>query len=148
MKLVFLQDVPNVAKAGEVKEVAGGYGRNFLLPQKLAVIATPTELRKLELQRQTDARRQARWEQEAEALAQVLRDITVVLKVRVGAKNRLYGSITSSDIAQEIKRLSGYEIDKRKIELEEPIQELGSRQVSIRLTKDVTANVNVIVEQE
>lgn len=148
MKVIFLQDVPNVASAGQVKEVADGYSRNYLLPRKLAVVATPAELNKLEAQRQADARRQARSEQEAEALAQTLQGMTLVFKARVGDKDRIYGSITSSDIASELKKLSGHDVDKRRIELEEPIRELGSHQVSIKLTKNVTADVSVVVEKE
>jgi len=148
MKVVFLQDVPKVAKAGDVKEVSDGYSRNYLLPRKLAVVATPAELKNLELQRQANARREVRTEQEAEAFAKVLQDTTVVLKMRAGTKEKLYGSVTSADIAKEIKRLTKQEVDKRKIELAEPIRELGSHQVSIKLTKDVTAIVNVVVEQD
>jgi large subunit ribosomal protein L9 len=148
MKVVFLQDVPNVAKAGSVKEVADGYFRNFLLPRKLAAIATPVELQKLELQRQTAARLDAKLEQDAEAFAKVLQDTTVVLKMRAGTKEKLYGSVTSQDIAREIKKLTKQDVDKRKIELAEPIRELGSHQVSVKLTKDVTAIVNVVVEQD
>lgn len=148
MKVIFLQDVPNVATAGQVKDVADGYGRNFLLPKQLATVATPAELKKLELKQQADDRREARSEQEAESLAQTLQGINVVLKVKAGDKDRIYGSITSSDIADEIKKLSGHEVDKRKIELEEPIRELGSYQIPIKLTKGVTANITVIVEQE
>ncbi|TET75878.1 MAG: 50S ribosomal protein L9 [Dehalococcoidia bacterium] len=146
MKVIFLQDVPNVASAGEMKNVANGYARNFLFPKKLAALATPAELQKLESRHQADARRQVGLEQEAEALAQVLADLTVALKVRAGAKGRIYGSVTTAAIAKEIKRLSGQEIDKHNIEIEEPIRELGSHQVSIRLTKNVTANVSVLVE--
>ena len=148
MKVVFLQDVPKVAKAGDVKEVSDGYSRNYLLPRKLAVVATPAELKNLELQRQANARREVRTEQEAEAFAKVLQDTTVVLKMRAGTKEKLYGSVTSADIAKEIKRLTKQEVDKRKIELAEPIRELGGHQVSIKLTKDVTAIVNVVVEQD
>jgi len=146
MKVIFLQDVPNVASAGDVKEVANGYARNYLFPKKLAALATPAELQKLESRRQADARRQAGLEQEAESLAEVLGNLTVALKVRAGAKDRIYGSVTTAAIAKEIKRLIGHEIDKHNIELEEPIRELGSHQVSIRLTRNVTANVNVLVE--
>jgi large subunit ribosomal protein L9 len=148
MKVVFLQDVPNVAKAGDVKDVADGYSRNYLIPKKLAVVATSAELNRLELQRKADVRRQARTEQDAEAFAKVLQDITVVLKMRAGTKDKLYGSVTSADIAKEIKKLTKQDIDKRKIELEEPIRELGSHHVSIKLTKDVTATVNVVVGAE
>jgi len=148
MKVVFLQDVPKVAKAGDVKEVSDGYSRNYLLPRKLAVVATPAELKNLELQRQANARREVRTEQEAEAFAKVLQDTNVVLKMRAGTKEKLYGSVTSADIAKEIKKLTKQEVDKRKIELAEPIRELGSHQVSIKLTKDVTAIVNVVVKQD
>lgn len=148
MKVVFLQDVPNVAKAGDVKDVADGYSRNYLIPKKLAVVATSAELNRLELQRKAEGRRQARTEQDAEAFAEVLKDTTVVLKMRAGTKDKLYGSVTSADIAKEIKKLTKQDIDKRKIELVEPIRELGSHQVSIKLTKDVTATVNVIVGAE
>jgi large subunit ribosomal protein L9 len=146
MKVVFLQDVPGVASAGTVKEVASGYARNFLFPKKLAALATASELQKLDSRREADARRQATLEQEAEALAQVLNGLNVALKVRAGTKGRIYGSVTNAAISKEIKRISGHEIDKHSIEIEEPIKELGSHQVSIRLTKNVTATVNVLVE--
>lgn len=146
MKVVFLQDVPNVASAGEVKKVADGYARNYLFPKELAALATSAELQKLESRHQADARRQTGLEQEAEALAQVLGDLTVVIKVRAGTKDRIYGSVTGAAISKEIKRLSGHGVDKHTIELGEPIKELGRHKVSIRLTKNVTATVNVIVE--
>ena len=148
MKVVFIQDVPNVAKAGDVKVVADGYSRNYLFPKGLAVAATPTELKKLEVQKQAEARRGVRTEQEAEALAKILQDTTVVLKMRVGSKEKLYGSVTTADIAREIKKLTKHEVDKHKIEFAEPIRELGRHQVSIKLTKEVTATLNVVVEQE
>ncbi len=147
MKVVFLQDVPNVARAGEVKEVANGYGRNFLIPKKLATLATPSELKRTEAQRQAAARHQVHLESEAEALTERLEGLCLTLKARVGAEDRLFGSITTSDIAKEILELTGYDIDKRKIEIEEPIKKLGSYEVSIRLSKDVTRKVRVIVEE-
>lgn len=148
MKVVFLQDVTNVAAAGEVKEVANGYARNFLLPKNLAVVATNVELGKVEQRHQAEARRESRLGEESEAVAQVLRETTVTLKVRAGEGERIYGSVTSADIATEIQKSTGHEIDKRKIALDEPIRELGSHQVPIKLTKNVTASVTVVVEQE
>ncbi|MFC1993875.1 50S ribosomal protein L9 [Chloroflexota bacterium] len=148
MKVIFIEDVPNVARAGEAKEVTNGFGRNFLLPKRLAVIATPAELKKLESRCEADAKREAQWKQEATSLAERLQEITVVFKRRVGTKERLYGSVTSADIAEEIKRLSGHEIDKRKIELDEPIHGIGSHQASIKLVKDVSAVIQVVVEAE
>ncbi len=147
MKVVFLEDVPNVAKAGDVKDVADGYFRNFLLPKKLATVATTSELKRLEVQHQSAARREARLEKDAEAFARVLQDTTVVIKMRAGKEDKLYGSVTSADIAKEIKKLTKQDVDKRRIELPEPIRELGSHQVPIKLTKDVTATVTVVVEQ-
>ena len=148
MKVVFLEDVPNVAKAGDIKEVADGYSRNYLIPRKLAVPATSSELKKVEVLRATGARREAKTEKEAEAFAKTLQDITVVIRMRAGTKDKLYGSVTSADIAREIKKLTKQDVDKRKIELPEPIRELGIYEVSVKLSKDVTATVNVVVEQE
>ena len=147
MKVVFLQDVSNVANAGDVKDISDGYFRNFLLPKKLAAVATPAELKRLEVQKQAGDRREAKMENEAESFAQTLKDTNVVLKMRAG-KEKLYGSVTSADIAKEIKKLTKKDVDKRKIELSDPIRELGSHQVSVKLTKDITATVTVVVEPE
>ena len=147
MKVVLIKDVVGLGKTGDVKEVADGYARNFLFPRKLAVAATPAELQKLEARRQAEARRQDRLEHEAEGLAQELGGLTLALRVRAG-KERIYGSVTTTAIAKEIKRLSGQEIDKHKIELEKPIRQLGSHQVPIKLSRNVTATVNVLVERE
>src|SRR3972149_9441661 len=103
MKVIFIEDVPNVAKAGEAKEVADGYARNFLLPKKRAVVASPAELKKLEDLHKAEDRRQVRSEQEAKALAERLGGMTLVFKRRTGGKERLYGSVTSEDIAHELK---------------------------------------------
>ena len=148
MKVVFLEDVPNVAKAGDIKEVADGYSRNYLIPRKLAVPASSSELKKGEVLRAAGARREAKTEKEAEAVANVLQDTTVVIRMRAGTKDKLYGSVTSADIAREIKKLTKQDVDKRKIEMGEPIRELGIYKVSVKLSKDVTATVNVVVEQE
>jgi len=148
MKVIFLDDVTNVADVGDIKEVANGYAKNYLFPNKLAVAATRAEILKLESRHKSIAVRRARKEEDASGLAQKLQDITVVLKVKAGEKGRIYGSVTNADIAEELKRTSGYEIDKRKIDLTEPIRELSSRQVPIKLTSNVIAKVNVIVEQE
>jgi len=146
MKVVFLQDVTNVASAGDVKKVADGYARNYLFPKQLAVLATPAEMQKLESRRKADARRQSTEEQEAQSFAQVLEALTVGIKVRAGTKDRIYGSVTSAAIAKELKRLTGQDIDKHTIEIEEPIKVLGSHKVSLRLTRNVTATVSVMVE--
>jgi len=148
LKVVFLKEVPNVARAGEVKEVAEGYGRNYLLPKGLAVLATNAELKKLEARQQAEARRQAKLEAQAEAIAAKLEESPLTFKARVGEQERLYGSITSADIAEEISRVIGQEFDKRRIELEEPIRQVGAYDVNVKLGKDVTARVKVVVEGE
>ena len=148
MRVVFLQDVADVASAGEVKEVADGYGRNFLIPKKLAMLASPAALKGMEAQRQADAQRQASSEAQAEAIAERLAGITVALKARVGSQGRLYGSVTAAGIAQEIQRLTGQEVDRRRIELEEPLRQLGSYEITIRLSREVTQKIRVVVEEE
>jgi len=124
MKVIFLQDVPHVAQAGEVKEVADGYGRNFLIPQKLAALANPQAISQAETRAQK--MEEVRLNAELMELASQLEGKELSLKARAGAKDRLYGSITSADIAAELNNTTGLAIDKRKIELDEPIRRLGS----------------------
>ena len=147
MKVIFLQDVPRVARAGEVKEVADGYGRNFLIPQKLAVIADPSTLNTLEAQIKKEASSQAQTEEEMTDLAHQLDGKEITLKAKVGAKEQLYGSITSADIAAELQN-NGLVVDKKKIEIAEPIRKLGSHEVAIRLDKDAIPKIKVIVIEE
>ena len=146
MKVVFLQDVPNVARAGEIKEVANGYGRNFLIPQKLALLAKPGVASMIEAQPWIKA--QAESQAKLVELAHHLDGKEVTLKARVGAKDRLYGSITTADIAAELQNSTGLVVDKRKIELAEPIRELGSYEVDIRLAKDIIPKIKVRVTEE
>jgi len=147
MKIIFLQDVPRVAKAGEIKEVADGYGRNFLIPQKLAVIADPSTLNTLEAQIKKETSSQAQTEEEMTDLAHQLDGKEITLKAKAGAKEQLYGSITSADIAAELQN-NGLVVDKRKIEIAEPIRQLGSHEVAIRLAKDAIPKIKVIVIEE
>jgi large subunit ribosomal protein L9 len=144
MKVIFVQDVPKVAKAGEIKEVADGYGRNFLIPKKLALLAKPG-VTVVELERQKKGMAQA--QAEASQLASQLEGKEVTLKARVGAEERLYGSVTSGDIADELQKDFGVTVDKRKIELEEPIRQLGSYEVAIRLAQDAVPKIKVIVTE-
>ena len=148
MKVIFLQDVPNVASAGEMKEVANGYGRNYLIPQKLAMVADPSAINIMEAQLKARAKVQAQTESELAELARLLEGKEVVIQARVGAKERLYGSVTSADIADELNKTHGLVVDKRKIELAEPIRKLGSYEVVIRLAKDIVAKVTVTVAGE
>ena len=148
MKVVFLQDVPNVARAGETKEVASGYGRNFLIPKKLALLANTPALSTIKTQLKTEAGSQVQTEARLAELAQQLEGKEITLKARAGAKDRLYGSITSADIAAELENSSGVVIDKRKIELADPIRQLGSYEVIIKLAKDIIPKIKVTVTEK
>ena len=144
MKVVFLQDVPSIAQAGETKEVADGYGRNFLIPKKLAVLADKAATRVLERQRRIEAN----IEVEMAEIARQLEGREIILKAHTGAQEKLYGAITHADIADEIQNTAGIVIDKRKIDLDEPIRQLGSYEVTIKLAKDITAKITVTVAEK
>jgi large subunit ribosomal protein L9 len=145
MKVIFLQDVPNVAQTGQVKEVADGYARNYLIPQKLAALAQPQAVSQVETRTK---KMEIRLITEIKELASQIEGKEVSLKAKAGAKDKLYGSITSADIATELKNVTGLEIDKRKIELEEPIRQLGSYEVTIKLGQDITPKIRVTVTEE
>ena len=148
MKVIFLQDVPSVASAGEIKEVADGYGRNFLIPRKLASLARAETINTMKARVEKQARSQAQTEVELLEIAKQLEGNEVALAAKIGAKDRLYGSITAADIAAELESSSGLVIDKRKIDLAEPIRQLGSYEVTIRLAKDITAKITVTVSEQ
>ena len=148
MKVVFLEDVPKIAKAGEIKEVADGYGRNFLIPKKLAALVAPGVTNRLEAQRRAQANKQGQMTAKLTQTAEELADKEVILKAKVGAKDRLYGRVTSADIAAELERITGVVVDKRKIRLAEPIRQLGSYEVLIKLGKDIMPKIRVTVTEE
>lgn len=145
MRVIFLQDVPNVARAGEVKEVADGFGRNFLIPKKLALLAHSPHTAQIEAQRQAAEKKR---DEEAAKLAQQLEEKEITIKARAGTKERLYGSVTSADIAAELEKATGLTIDKKKIELAEPIHHLGNYEVAIRLAKDIVPKIKITVIAE
>lgn len=148
MRVVFVQDVTDVANVGDVKTVANGYARNYLMPRKLAVPATPQELKRLEERKKAEERKEAKLGTKAGDLAGKISEATVILSARAGAGDRLYGAITNSHVADELTRLIGEPIDRRKIRLEDPIRRLGEYDLEVRLTKDVSATVTVIVHRE
>ena len=148
MKVIFLQDVPNVARAGEIKEVANGYGRNFLIPRKLALLASSEVVNTVGAQIEVKAHGQVQTEDELLELANHLNGREVILEARTGAKDRLYGSITAADIAVELESITGLAVDKRKIDLVEPIRQLGSYDVTIRLAKDIVPQIRVTVSEK
>jgi large subunit ribosomal protein L9 len=148
MDVLLLKDVDRLGQAGDVKKVAAGYARNYLFPQELAVVATPGAIKQAERQRQAESRREAKAMSEAQALAEALDGRTVSFQARAGETDRLYGSITNVNIAEALAEEIGQEVDRRKIELEEPLKELGTHAVTIRLAPEAEAKVTVVIERE
>lgn len=147
VKVVLTQDVANVGKAGDLKEVSPGYMRNFLIPKKMAVPATKAEVNALEMRRAGIARAQQKARGDAEVLATRLASVALTFQVRVGEQQRLYGSITSKDIADELARTAGITIDRRDIDLPEPLKTLGSYAVPVKLGHDVKGAINVTLQE-
>lgn len=148
MKVMLTKDVENVGRAGDVKDVADGYGRNYLLPRKLAVPAragVEDEARKI---RDAANRREAKDRDDAQALAEEIGNKTVVVRLRVGAEDKAFGSVTNADIASALKAQHQVEVDRHKIDLKEPIKQLGEHQVALRLHRDVEAHINLIVTSD
>lgn len=148
MEVLLLKDVEPLGVAGEVKKVSGGYARNYLFPKGLAVEATPGAIKQAKQQQKATDRRQAKELSEAQALAQTLDGVTVTFQARAGETDRLYGSITNANIAEALREKIGGEVDKRKIDLEEPLKELGTHAVTVRLAPGAEAKVTVVVERE
>jgi large subunit ribosomal protein L9 len=148
MKVVLQDDVKGLGTTGDVKDVADGYARNYLIPRRLAAPATAGTLKNVEAQRASLAKRQAQIDADAHALAERLGAMTLTLKARVGSQDRLYGSITSADIAAALGSELGTTFDRRKLVLEDPIRELGTHTVPVHLARDVTTSLTVNVEAE
>lgn len=148
MKVILLQDVKGQGKKGDVVKVSVGYARNYLLKNNLAKEATKGNLRALEAQKRRESKQAEAEKQEAVQLKEKLANITVELKAKAGDGGRLFGSITNKQIADELKKTHGHKIDRRKIELDEPIRALGHRRVPVKLHQDVTGTINVNVIEE
>ena len=147
MKVIFLKDAPK-GKRGEIKEVADGYARNFLLPKGLALPATPSAIKAAKVLSDEKAESQARQREELSRIVQELEGKELHFKAKAGAKGRLHGAITTASIADKLSRLTGFEIDKKKIELEEPLHHVGSYDVMINLGTGTEAKIKVVIEEE
>jgi large subunit ribosomal protein L9 len=147
MKVIFLKDVPK-GKRGEIKEVADGYARNFLFPKGLALPATPSATKAAKLLSEEKAEQQARQLDEQSKMAQELEGRELHFKAKAGARGRLHGAITTANIAKELSQLTGFEIEKKKIELEEPLHHPGSYEVAVNLGTGSQAKIKVIIEEE
>jgi large subunit ribosomal protein L9 len=147
MEVILREDVEKVGARGAVVKVADGYARNFLLPKRLAVAATDSNKKIVEQEREAYLRREAKAQGEATDLGQLLNDVTLTFRQRVGENNQLFGSVTAKDIADALEAQK-YHIDRRRVQLDEPIRTLGEHPVTLRLHRDVTAQIKVVVEPE
>ena len=145
MKVILLQDVKNIGKRDDIVNISDGYARNFLFPKKLAMEAKPGALKEVERKRAAEAAREAEKRAEALSKAQQLKDKGVTLPVKCGEKGRLYGSVTTAEIADELEKQYGIRIDKKKIELSEPIKQVGDVTMSVWLYSGITTPMVVHV---
>jgi large subunit ribosomal protein L9 len=147
MEIILRETIENLGRAGQVVKVADGYARNFLLPRKLAYPATPGNLKVIEFEKQSLLRKESKQKEDSEKLKQLLDAVEIVIRRKVGEQEALYGSVTNSDVADELEK-KGFQIEKRKIHMDDHIKQLGEFSIPIRLFKDVTAHVKLKVEAE
>jgi large subunit ribosomal protein L9 len=147
MKVILREDVENLGKGGELVEVRPGYGRNFLIPRGLAVLANAKNVRELDHQKKVAEAKAAKLKQSAEAFAKRLAETPVALKRKVGEQDKLYGSVTALDIAEALAA-RGVQLDRRAIDLVDPIKTVGDHEVSVKLHREVVGKVKVKVEAE
>jgi large subunit ribosomal protein L9 len=147
VKVILTEDVPKLGNAGDIKNVAGGYARNFLFPKGLATVATPGAIKGYERQHEADGRRERRLAAKAEAVAKRMSKVTLVFEAKAGETGHLYGSITTSSIADALEAEIGEKVDRRKI-LSGSIREIGWHKVSVRLRSDVVGEFKVAVKPE
>jgi large subunit ribosomal protein L9 len=148
MRVVFLDDVDGAGRAGEIKNVADGYARNFLLPRKLAAAATTSTMQQAEARAKAIAKEEEKRDGAAQLIVSKIGDAPLVIKAKVGEEGRLFGSVTASDIADAINARAGGSIEHKQIALDAPIKQIGSHEVAVTLTRNVKANVTVEVEAE
>jgi large subunit ribosomal protein L9 len=147
MEVILREHVDNLGKRGEIVKVADGYARNYLLPRKLALPATDANRKHVERERKIVETREAHQRTQAEAIAARLTTLEIVITRRVGETDQLYGSVTSSDIADTLKA-SGFEVDRRKLILPEPIKTIGDHEVPLKLHREVTVPLKIHVVKE
>lgn len=148
MKVILLEDVDGLGTKGDLVEVADGYGRNYLVPRGLAEEATKGNIKSLEQRRQALLRRAEQERAAAQATAERIAAATITVLARAGEKGRLFGSVTTGDIAEAVQEQLGIEIDRRRVQLDEPIRAVGSFEVPVRLHQDVTATIRLTVQAE
>ena len=147
MEVILREDISNLGSRGQVVKVAPGYARNFLIPKKLAVTATESNKKIVEQERQSHLRKEAKAQGEAQDLAKLMTGVSVTISQKAGENDQLFGSVTSKDVADALAA-KGFTIDRRKIQLDEPIKSLGEFKIPVKLHKDVTAEVTLVVAKE
>jgi len=147
MEIILREDVEKVGSRGSVVKVADGYARNYLLPKRLAVAATSANKKIVEQEREAYLRREAKASGDAQDLSKLMENVTLTFRHRVGENNQLFGSVTAKDIADALEA-QRFHIERRKVHLEEPIRTLGEHKVTLRLHRDVSTVVTVLVEPE
>ena len=147
MEVILLEDVKSLGKKGQIVKINDGYARNFVLPKKLGLEATPKNLNDLKLKKANEDKIAKEKLEAAKEFAKVLEESTVVVKIKSGEGGRTFGSVSSKEIAQEAKKQLDFDIYKKKIVLDEPIRTLGTHVIQIKLHKDVTAKMNVKVQE-
>jgi large subunit ribosomal protein L9 len=147
MEVILREDVDKVGARGALVKVAAGYARNYLLPRKLAVAATESNKKMVEQEREAYVRREAKAAAESQELAKLLQNVTLTFRHKVGENDHLFGSVTAKDIADGLEA-QRFHIERRKVQLDEPIRTLGEHMVTLRLHRDVSTQIKVIVEKE
>jgi large subunit ribosomal protein L9 len=147
MEVILREDIDKLGARGQLVKVAAGYARNFLLPKRLAVEATEANRKIVEQERQAHLRKEAKLESEAQDLAKLVGGVTVTIAQKAGENDQLFGSVTAQDIANALAA-KNFTIDRRKVQLEEPIKQLGEYKVPVKLHKEVTAEITVTVVRE
>jgi large subunit ribosomal protein L9 len=148
VQIILLQDVPTLGQVGDVKSVADGYARNYLIPRGMAKPATSGERKQAVQHKRVAAKRTVREMADAQSLAERLSQMTLVFEARAGEGTKLYGSITSGHIAERISEELGREFDRRKVHLDESLRQLGTHRVPIRLMADIVPEITVVIERE
>ncbi len=148
MKVMLIKDIQNVGVAGDVKEVADGYGRNYLIPRRMAVLAGRGAEAEARRMREATAKREAKERDVAQELADLIDNKTVVVRLKVGTEDKVFGAITNEDIATALRLQHQVDVDRRKIDTKDPLKQLGEHKIPLRLHRDVTAHINLIITQD
>lgn len=148
MKIILIEDVDNIGKRGDIKNVANGYARNYLIPRHLAVRATPMAIKRSEMERRTVKSKEERVSSKEEEILQELQKNPLVIKARAGDTGKLYGAVTNLKISEEIKDQFGITVDKKNILLNKPIKEPGKYEIGVKLSQGVEGEITVDVQSE